>query len=291
MVAGGSTASDDVPDWCYAVPAGRNLVLPLEGEEVEFEQVEVTGSTNSDLLARARERAPARTLVRVARRQHAGRGRMGRVWHGSDSGSLLFSLALRWRTPPSGTPAVTLACGLGIAELLRKNAVPVTVKWPNDLLLEGRKLAGILAESAEDAQGARTLVVGLGLNLAIEPEVREQIGHPVADLAEVLGHDAALEQHGHWLALLARATLAAARDFESRGFGPLHQRFNELLAYRDQPVALQVAGLPVQHGVARGVDAQGRLLFESDGQLREILSGEVSLRETAKAKRGPGGTQ
>ncbi|HYA65186.1 MAG TPA: biotin--[acetyl-CoA-carboxylase] ligase, partial [Burkholderiaceae bacterium] len=167
-----------------AALSARTLQGYLHARDLDLEVVVSTSSTNTDLIARARDEAPRRIVLRATARQSAGRGRLGRTWHGSSTGSVLFSLAVPWRGDPTSTATVTLACGLAVAECLRAHDVPAQVKWPNDILLHGRKLAGILAEAAEDPRGRKTLVIGMGLNLALDAAQRSAIGQPVAELAE-----------------------------------------------------------------------------------------------------------
>lgn len=294
--SGGAVATGDclAPECATAdssAPAlsARELARYLQGTDVDLEVVASTSSTNTDLVARAREQAPRRLVLRAAARQTAGRGRLGRVWRDSASGSVLFSIAVPWYGDPASTSTVTLVCGLAIAECLRAFDVPAQVKWPNDILLDGRKLAGILTEAAEDPRGSRTLVIGMGLNLALEPAQRLAIGEPAAELAEIFGRAAVCAQREQWLARFARAMIAAVRQFEARGFAGLRERFNACLAFLGMPVAVRAAGQATLGGVARGVDEQGRLLIENEGRVQAIISGEVSLRAVVAGEPGTTG--
>jgi len=267
---------------------------------LDRELVETTASTNADLLERARRHALERPVLRVAQRQTRGRGRRGRTWHGNDAGSLLFSLALPWGRDAAGSAAVTLACGIAAAAAVQESVdvqrARILVKWPNDLLVGGGKLAGILVELADDPLGARTLVIGMGLNLCADASLRDRIAVDaagsdaapvpvaVADLASLLGHAAVLAQREIWLARLARALLTAAQRYEREGFAGGPAAFAACCAYRDACVELHGAGDQSSTGIVRGVDAQGRLLLESDGALRHVNSGELSVR-----RQGAGG--
>jgi len=268
------------------------------GPSIDLERVEETGSTNADLLERARQRALARPLLRTARRQTQGRGRRGRRWHGADAGALLFSLALPWHRAVADTAAVTLACGLAVAQLLEAECAArgatLRVKWPNDLLLGAGKLAGLLVELAEDGDGGRTLIIGMGLNLATDAAQLARIGAPgaapaadggaailgVAALSDALG-PAVIDQADAWLARCALALLEAARRFEREGFAPLQPAFDRLCAYRDTTVQVRDALGACRSGTLRGVDAAGRLQLEVDGRLCALDSGEISLRALA----------
>ena len=254
------------------------IARQLQRTDVDLEVVASTGSTNADLMDRARAQAPSRVILRATARQTAGRGRRGRAWHASAGGSLLFSLALPWSSAPDSTSAVTLACGVAVAECLHAHGVEVQLKWPNDILLDGRKLAGILTEIAEDPAGARTLVIGMGLNLLLDPVQRQAIEQPVAELAERLGREAAHADRELWLARLAAALIDAAVQFDACGFGAMREQFNARFAYLGRRVSLHGAGQPAQSGIARGVDDQGRLLLECHGMLFKRISGEMGLR-------------
>ena len=255
-----------------------SLALALQRDDIAVECVASTGSTNADLLARARAAVPAQTILRAAMEQTSGRGRLGRRWLSSSGGALLFSLALPWQRELATTAPVTLACGLAVAGLLRARGLPARVKWPNDIQLDGRKLAGILTELAEAPGGERTLVVGMGLNLFVTPDDRSAIGQPVAELAEWVERSLLEQNRSQWLADCAGAMLDAARAFERAGFAPLQGAYTDLLAYRDAPVQVSGSGGVVHEGVLRGVDAGGQLLLERAGRLEALLQGELSLR-------------
>ncbi len=200
-------------------PSATAIARHLRAVDLQVEVVATTGSTNADLMARARDRAFGSPVLRVAGTQTGGRGRLGRRW--IDGGaSLLFSLGLPWRKDPASTPEVTLACGVAAAEALHAQDIRVGLKWPNDLLLDGRKLAGILCEMAEDPAGGRSLVIGMGVNLILPAGLRDAIDQPVAELAEHIPPEQLLSERAQWLARFADAMLAAARKFECAGKDP-----------------------------------------------------------------------
>jgi BirA family biotin operon repressor/biotin-[acetyl-CoA-carboxylase] ligase len=261
-----------------ALQAAR-LAQALRDAELDWEIVPRTGSTNADLLARARERAPARPLLRAADAQSAGRGRLGRSWQATPGGALLFSVALPWRGAPAASAAVTLACALAVAQCLEQAGVVVQLKWPNDLLLGGRKLAGMLTELAEDRQGARSLVIGLGLNVFVDAAQRAAIGLPVAELAEALGRAAVEAAREDWLARLALALIGAAQRYEREGLAPSVAGFEQRCAWRGETVQLAVPGQPGVAGVLLGIDGAGALRLRSGDRILTIISGEMSMRK------------
>ncbi len=258
--------------------SAASLDRHLRGVDLDWEIVARTASTNADLVARARAQAPRRPIVLAADEQTAGRGRLGRTWQATPGGTLLLSVALPWSRAPAASTAVTLACGTAVAQCLEQDGIHVALKWPNDVLLDGRKLAGILTELTEDRCAGRTLVVGLGLNLFVDEVQRRSIGQPVAELAERLGRQSVIAERERWLARLALALLDAARRFETQGFAGSHAVFNRYCAYLGQTVTLHGAGQAEHRGTVQGVDEQGRLLLACEGRVLPMIGGELSLR-------------
>lgn len=228
-------------------------------------------STNAALLARAEAGAGGGTVV-VAEKQTAGRGRQGRRWIAAPGDSLTFSLL--WRFAPGTAPAgLSLAVGLAVALALEKTgAACVRLKWPNDLLRDGRKLGGILVELVPGAPHAA--VIGIGLNLRL----------PAGMPGELRTQSAALEEADDPNALLATLLpelLAALEQFAASGFAALRAGWTARHAFENAPVRLLSDFAPPRAGICRGVDIDGALLLESDGRIERILSGEVSLRNAA----------
>jgi len=249
-------------------------------DTVRVEVVEQTGSTNDDLLELARLAAPLKPTVRVAMHQFAGRGRHGRRWHDARGRALLFSVMRAWDGDPAAVSAVTLACGITVAETLRQRGIEAKLKWPNDLLLLGRKLGGILTELAFDPQGRASLVVGVGVNLCLDPETRVSIDQPAAALDERVPEGRLASEREAWIAHLAQAVLEAIERFEKEGFVPFRSRFEALSATVGRQVVLMQAGLPAFSGVPLGVDEAGRLLLSTDSGVQAVASGELSLRSS-----------
>ena len=264
----------------FDAPLSREAIeqaLGLAGS-VRVDVVEQTGSTNDDLLESARLAAPDRPALRVALHQFAGRGRHGRRWHDARGRALLFSVMTAWMRDPAAASAVTLACGISVAEALRQRGIEARLKWPNDLLLSDRKLGGILTELAFDPHGRASLVVGVGLNLCLDPETRVAIDQPAAALDERVVEARLASEREVWIALLARAVLDAIEQFDRDGFAAFRARFEGLFAYAGRPVVLLQAGLPTLTGIPVGVDGEGRLLLSTDAGVQAVASGELSLR-------------
>jgi BirA family biotin operon repressor/biotin-[acetyl-CoA-carboxylase] ligase len=246
-------------------------IAALCSAAVDVEVVRETGSTNADLVARAAQLG--RPTLLVAEHQSAGRGRAGRSWLSAPGDSLTFSLAWKFAAAPQGLAGLPLAVGVALAEALLALRVPVQLKWPNDLLKDGAKLAGILIEVQGAADGGTWAVIGIGLNLSMPGELEQRIGRSVAS-APWLGR---MDRDALMAALLDK--LAAALDqFAAHGFGAFRARWDELHAWRGRQVAVIDDGAVLQQGVAAGVDDSGRLLLDSAGGRVAVLAGDVSLR-------------
>jgi BirA family biotin operon repressor/biotin-[acetyl-CoA-carboxylase] ligase len=244
--------------------------------DCDVEHVASTGSTNDDLIARARTACPPRPILRVADFQGQGRGRRGRIWQAAPGQALLLSVAIPLDSLPQKLPAVTLACAVAVAECLAAHGAAVALKWPNDLLIGGRKLAGILCELAADPAGRHTLVVGVGLNLHGDLDAR---GAGRASLDELVTIDA--RDGAAWAGRIAAAILAAARGFIEAGFAQFREPFNRLLAARGSRIDIIDGDRVVASGTLIEVDDEGRLLIEN-GCVRDAISvGDVSLRANA----------
>lgn len=242
--------------------------LGLAGLDCAVDWVEETSSTNADLLQYARRADDmARPRLRVAGHQSAGRGRQGRAWL-DDRSSLLVSLA--WPFPPAtGIAGLSLAAGVWLAQALHElGAHDVRLKWPNDVLLHGGKLAGILVELADSAH-ARWAVIGIGLNL------RRPDGTPGASGLDDCGVDAS-----RWdvLARLAPTMLAALPVYAQAGFVPWQDAWNARHAWAGAAVRVVDANTTRERGVALGADADGCLVLDTPDGRRRVLSGDVSLR-------------
>ena len=245
-------------------------------EQVDIQVVECTGSTNADLLA-ALNRLQAPTLL-VAHEQTAGRGRAGRSWLSAPGKSLTFSLAWKFGMPVHGLVGLPLVVGVAIAEALAVFGVHVQLKWPNDVLHDSRKLAGILIETAGHGRDASWAVIGIGINLALDDEMLAQIGQPVADLPQLAEID-----RDRLLATLLNHLAEAMQQFEQHSLHAFVDRWNALHAHAGRQVVIIDHGAVVHEGTAAGIDWIGRLLIDTDKGRVAVMAGDVSLREKAAA--------
>jgi BirA family biotin operon repressor/biotin-[acetyl-CoA-carboxylase] ligase len=226
-------------------------------------------STNTELTRRAEAGAPSGTVV-VAECQTAGRGRMGRAWFAAPGDSLTFSLL--WRFVPGTVPyGLSLAVGVALAEALGRVGVPdAALKWPNDLLRDGRKLAGVLVELVPGAPHAA--VIGIGLNLRLPSGMPDD----VKALAAALEIDLPREEV---LAHLLESLLGVLDEFAANGFFALRDRWLARCAHLDMPVQILSEFAPPLSGRCVGVDVDGALMVETAVCVQRVLSGDVSLRK------------
>ena len=244
--------------------------------QVAFE----VGSTNTELMRQVkRQVGPHDPVVLAAEFQHAGRGRLGRAWTSAPGASITASFAITIARDIARLDGVTLACGLAVHDVVTSLGVPARLKWPNDLLVDDRKLAGILVE-AHAHTAATTLVIGVGLNVAsAAARLAMPSGLPPASLARDLD---ALDRN-RLIAEIAIALDDHLATFTTDGFGAFARRWNAVDAFRDRRVTLEWPPGAAVTGTARGVDDRGALLLEIDGTTRRIIAGDVSLRAVTGA--------
>ena len=265
-------------------PALLDAHLRLRKVRAKVDFHEEIDSTNSEAERRlaAGDEAP---FVTLAGRQTAGRGRLGRVWHSAHPENLYMSFAFRPFLPPEAMRTFTLTMGLKLCEnLASRHALDaLRLKWPNDLVCDGRKIAGMLTESRMDSDQVRDLVFGLGLNVngdpaTMAPEVRATAG----SLAHALGRK--LDLHAEAAEVIV-CVLDAYETFEAAPHKAdpraLFDRFDSL---RGREVTVGLRGEPLT-GVAEGVDAHGALLLRlTNGALFPVNAGEVTIAKNPKGK-------
>jgi len=217
-----------------------------------------------------------RIQVIAAEIQHAGRGRRGRPWQAWPGGSLTFSV--RWTFGPEAqVPAgLSLAAGLAVACVLEaRGIVGVQLKWPNDVLVLGEKLAGILVELQPGRQRKPVAVIGIGINMRLPPEISISGQNGVTDLHSHLPTPS--QDRNEWLAALLTQLHSLFDTYANAGFTALQGAWQQRNAFANLPVMISGEGGTVT-GICEGVDENGALLLRTDTGVNRILSGEVSLR-------------
>jgi BirA family biotin operon repressor/biotin-[acetyl-CoA-carboxylase] ligase len=232
----------------------------------------VIDSTNQYLLDRLASLQSGD--VCVAEYQQAGRGRRGRKWFSPFGANLYLSMYWRLEQGPAAAIGLSLVIGIVMAEVLQSlGADKVRVKWPNDLYLMDRKLAGILVELTGKTGDAAQIVIGAGINLAMRRVETDVINQGWINLQE-----AGIKIDRNTLAVrLIKELRAALVLFEQEGLVPYLSRWEKLDNFIHRPVKL-IIGEKEIFGISRGIDTQGALLLEQDGAIKPWVGGEISLR-------------
>lgn len=273
-------------DWgvdVFTVP-GKGYSLPepvqLLDEEVIRNQVQkgsvavlpVIDSTNQYLLDRLSSLQSGDACI--AEYQQAGRGRRGRKWFSPFGANLYLSMYWRLEEGPAAAIGLSLVIGIVMAEVLHDlGADQVRVKWPNDLYLQDRKLAGILVELTGKTGDAAQIVIGAGINLAMRRVESEVVNQGWINLQE-----AGIKIDRNKLAVrLINELRVALEQFEKEGLSPFLMRWEKLDNFIYRPVKLIIGDREI-FGISRGIDEQGALLLEQNGAIKAWVGGEISLR-------------
>lgn len=254
----------------------RHGLTPLAADALRTITVSpVTDSTNQRLL----ELVPTQGIhghAWLAEYQTAGRGRRGDRWLAPPGSAVCLSLGWRFDAPPRDLSALSLVVGIAIAQALSSlGARGIGLKWPNDLLVRQRKLAGILIEMRSELGGPCSVVIGVGVNVALGDDVRAKIDQPSTSLADCCERIPARNQVA---AALLSALVAQLQTFSAQGFASQLAAWRELDALQGNEVELVLPDRFVR-GVARGVDPHGMLQIEHNGRLETFLSGHVRLTQ------------
>jgi BirA family transcriptional regulator, biotin operon repressor / biotin---[acetyl-CoA-carboxylase] ligase len=229
-------------------------------------------STNTHLMTRATAE-DIDGVVCIAERQTAGRGRRGRTWLTPSGGAIALSLGKHLSVAVAEIAPLSLVVGLAVANAMRDSGISgVSLKWPNDILLDGAKVGGILIELAAITQPLK-VVIGVGINVGAGAEVRTRLGIPVGDVRE---KNRTISRNDLAAGLIDNIHGFATR-FEQQGFPAMRSEWETLHAHQEHHVLLIGANETVE-GIARGVTASGELVLETDSGIRHFSGGEVSLR-------------
>ncbi len=268
MIASQSLNSDHIQSGL--TPQARALL----GELAIHDAID---STNAEALRRL-EHGSLPGLVVTAEQQTAGRGRRGREWVSPRAANIYVSVVWPFERGVEGMDGLSLAVGVAVAEALDEQGLEaVTLKWPNDLLHDGAKLAGILVETSGHAAGPASAVVGVGVNLAMPASDADAIDQRWTDATRAGGIQGG---RNGFLASLLNHLLPMLSDFESSGFMPWRARWLTRNAHAGQSVVLRSGDREVA-GVVLGVDETGALLLDLGGTVQAFNGGEVSLRPVA----------
>ncbi|AFU99037.1 bifunctional biotin--[acetyl-CoA-carboxylase] ligase/biotin operon repressor BirA [Simiduia agarivorans] len=263
----------------YRLPAVLDLLDPAiittqlsapARSHLDIVHLYCTDSTNTRAVEASAQGIHGR--VWLAEQQTAGRGRRGRAWVSPFAANLYLSMGWHFFGGAAALSGLSLAVGVACARALASLGLTgLQLKWPNDLLVNGKKLGGILLEMTGDPAGECRVVVGVGLNVAMPPATA--IDQPWVDLASL---GVKVTRNDLAAAVLSQMH-AALEQFAREGFSAFRSEWMGLDAFAGVPVTLSSAAT-VHRGVARGVDASGALLLETDDGVQAMHGGELSLR-------------
>ena len=250
----------------------------MDSQGYELRHLARCGSTNSVLLA---ERGLARPVLLLADEQTAGRGRRGRRWHSAPGEGLTLSLAVVLRRPLRELAALPLVAGVAVARALHALGVArAALKWPNDIVVDGAKLGGILVET-KSSQGAVKAVIGVGINLRGAAALRTRLRREVAALEQFI----AVPDRELLAGAIGDALMESIAAFESRGLDAMRAEWERLDAHAGQKLRVRLADGRVLTGVASGLEADGALRLATRGGMRTVRSGRVVSARATLASR------
>ncbi|UTA47439.1 bifunctional biotin--[acetyl-CoA-carboxylase] ligase/biotin operon repressor BirA [Simiduia sp. 21SJ11W-1] len=256
-----------------AEPAIRAAMSEAARKQVTLDLALQIDSTNAYAM-RAAAQGQVHGLAVLVEQQSAGRGRRGRQWVSPFGANIYLSLVWRFAGGAASLSGLSLAVGVACARALTALGLPgVGLKWPNDLLVNGHKLGGILLEMTGDPAGECQVVIGIGINVGMGRQQAAGIDQP---WTSVQAQGVQVPRSRLAAELLSQLVQVLA-EFSIKGFAGLRAEWAALDVYKDAPVTLLSVSQSVA-GVARGVDDGGALLLETEGGIQAFHGGEVSVR-------------
>lgn len=268
----------------YRIPGGldlldsQNLKKQCAPSNLTLTLLNSTESTNQDVQRLIAEGVNYPLVV--SEYQRGGKGRRGRAWVSPYAANLYFSLGWPFTGGVAALEGLSLAVGLAVHDALKSLGVEgVMLKWPNDILLDGRKLAGILIEIGGDLSGDCAAIIGVGLNVNMPVDSAEFIDQPWADLSQLRAIGVSRTDI---LSAVVTHLADMLAEFEHQGFAPMVERWQAANAYQNEVVKLIIGDREI-FGTCRGVDASGALRLHTESGEQLFQGGEVSLRGVPNA--------
>lgn len=255
-----------------------NLLPPAVRANVRLVETAWTvDSTNSVLLAR--ENPPYGSCdVLLAEYQTAGRGRRGRAWVAPPGGSICLSLCWSFREVPQDLGALGLVIGVCALRALRELGLEsARLKWPNDIVLDGKKLGGILIELRAESAGPASVVIGIGLNVALGATALEAVGEILGSAVDLVTSGLEQPSRNAIAAGLITQFVRGLDVFGKEGLRPFADEWRDADALRGRQVDVHTME-GVARGLARGIDLHGALVLETPQGVRRFVSGDVTVR-------------
>lgn len=237
-------------------------VLPLLDSTNEYLRQAILGGASSG-------------RVILAEQQSAGRGRRGHRWVSPFGANLYLSLAWRFDLSAMELSGLGIAVAVTLVKSLSKFAPGLGIKWPNDILWQDQKLAGILLEFQGEAHGPASVVIGVGINIAMPAESGQDIEQPWVDLSTIVGESMSRQQVAVTVIDELLQTMTAYQQY---GLEPFSEQWHEWDLLNGQPLNVMLDNQIIT-GIGRGIDPGGAILVERNGKLSRYMAGEVRLRK------------
>lgn len=280
---------ESVPRQGYRLPRAVDLLdkeaiassLPVSTRShLERCDVLLTVDSTNRFVADLPPPAAGRFQLCTAEVQNAGRGRRGRTWLAPFGSGVCMSLGWQFTEAPPTFSALSLAVGIAVVNAFQRLKIDgLGLKWPNDLQWHGRKLGGILIEMRGESAGPAQVIIGIGINMHMPAAIRMQLAEReavlIADVHEIMREKT--PTRNALIAAVVTELLQMLQTFATQGFAPFREQWQQLDTLANASVKV-ISGSQTTFGTARGVEVDGTLLVEVDGELRKFVSGEVSLR-------------
>jgi len=241
-----------------------------------LEVLDVCPSTNQHLAQKnSLQKAPNGSAC-MAEMQTLGRGRLGKTWVSPYGQNIYISFVWNFKNGISALSGLSLACGVAVCRALKTLGLQGHgLKWPNDILWQGKKMGGILVEIQGESQGGYAAIIGIGINYKMNSQASNDIDQPWVDVCQAYGEPVGRNKLA---AELMREVLGVLSGYENDGLTPYVKPWNDYDCYSGKAVNI-ISGKTIEKGVAKGIAEHGELqLLKPNGEMKLVMSGEVSLR-------------
>lgn len=262
------------PDILSAEEIAGHLNTAVMGRRLVF--LPETASTNADAFRLAEQGALEGTVV-LADTQSGGKGRLGRRWSSPAGVNLYCSIILRPTVMPYEAPQLTFLSAVATARAIELvTGVKPEIKWPNDVLIDGKKIAGLLNEMSAETDGINFVILGIGVNLNMTPDqFPPDLRHPATSLMLESGRPV---NRSRFAAALVSELDRLYADFIAHGFGPVREEWQQRCNAHGRELVVSDGGAETARGMFAGIDGDGALLVRrSDGTIDRILCGDVRV--------------
>ncbi len=269
----------------YRIPGGIHLLdldeilaqlSPQSVPQLTKLSLEQSVTSTNALLRQSAEKQPASGHALIAEQQTAGRGRRGRSWVSPFGRNIYLSLCWGFEGGVAATEGLSLAVGVAVRRALKRCGVrKIKLKWPNDLLWQNRKLAGILLEIVGDLSGYCQVIIGVGINVDMREEEAGDVDQAWCSYNQAVNNPVS---RSVLAGCLLDELIQVLSSFEAQGFAELRKQWLKYDAFAGKSVKLVTVSKEIS-GIARGVTRNGALRLEVDGEIKAYSGGEISVRK------------